>query len=93
MSHLGGEVCWNPLVMSATGLEAAMAAQVPCVYHPALEKSPVPATLASTDNFAQVMIFHRMPASSSVFLLNPLNFQGQAEEHPWSEAFLGGPRP
>ena len=34
MSQLGGEMCWNPLVVSAMGVEAGMAVRLPCICHP-----------------------------------------------------------
>lgn len=39
------------------------------------------------------MFFHSMPTSSSLFILNLLNFQSQGEEHLLLEAFPGGPVP
>lgn len=39
------------------------------------------------------MVFHRMPTSSSLFVLNLPNLQGQTEEHLLPEAFPRAPRP
>lgn len=67
MAQLSGKMHWNPLVMSALGVEAGRAACMPCLCHPCILGIP-----CSSQRLLQTVCpghvhFHRAPVSSALY--------------------------